>query len=93
MGVWLLGMSGVSEVFKHGHLAVGEGLPGPPVVLRIVVEVPCVALKLHDRHNRRLQLLLVNLIPVYLLEPPADNGYPKRKKGVDIYFVFLSSCL
>ena len=59
------------EVIKHPELPVGDAGHLAPVSLGVVVEVPGVAVVAHLGHNRRLQLLVVDLLPVNILEPSA----------------------
>lgn len=59
------------EVIKHPELSVGDAGHLAPVSLGVVVEVPGVAIVAHLGHDRRLQLLVVDLLPINILEPSA----------------------
>ena len=57
------------KVIKHPELPVGDAGHLAPVGLRVVVEVPRVAIVTNFGHDGRLQLFVVNLLPVNILEP------------------------
>ena len=71
-----------SEVLKHPVLSVGDARHLPPVRLGVVVKVPRVSVVTDFRHYRRLELLVVDLLPVDILEPPEtpllSNEIPSR---------------
>ena len=60
------------EVLEHPELSVGDAGDLPPVSLRVVVKVPGVAVVADLGHDGRLQLLVIHLLPVHALEPPAN---------------------
>lgn len=63
------------KVIKHPELPVGDAGHLAPVSLRVVVEVPGVAIVTNFGHDGRLQLFVVNLLPVNILEPSGKwNG-------------------
>ena len=74
--------AGGSEVLEHPVLSVGDARHLSPVRLRVVVEVPRVSVVTDFRHYRRLELLVVDLLPVDILEPPGtpllSNEIPSR---------------
>ena len=58
-----------SEVVKHPLFSFRDGRNLPPVGLRVVVVVLRVTVVVDGRHDRRLHLLVVDLLPVDRLEP------------------------
>ena len=66
-----------SEVLEHPVFPLSDARHLSPVGLGVVVEVPGVALVAHLRDYRGLQLLVVNLLPVNILEPPWEERYQK----------------
>ena len=74
--------AGGSEVLEHPVLSVGDARHLSPVRLGVVVEVPRVSVVTDFRHYRRLELLVVDLLPVDILEPPGtpllSNEIPSR---------------
>ena len=60
------------KVLEHPELPVGDTGHLAPVCLRVVVEVPGVAIVADLGNDWRLELLVVNLLPVNILEPPGE---------------------
>ena len=67
------------EIHEHSELPVGDRWDLAPIGLRVVVEVPRVALEADLGHDGRLQLLVVHLLPVHTLEP-------SKKMVIHLYF-------
>ena len=61
------------KVIKHPELPVGDAGHLAPVCLRVVVEVPGVAIIADLGHDGRLELLVVNLLPVNILEASGNE--------------------
>ena len=73
---WFLGkyqLSILLKVLEHPELPVGDAGHLTPVCLRVVVEVPGVAIVADLGHDGRLELLVVNLLPVNILEPSKNE--------------------
>ena len=70
---WKYQLSILLKVLEHPELPVGDAGHLAPVCLRVVVEVPGVAIIADLGHDGRLELLVVNLLPVNILEPSGNE--------------------